>query len=143
MLRNRLFLSACLALGLTVVSACTPEQQAAWSRWHEETPAAAEQFAIDNAAQVIAPAVRVQSAASAWTVWDQLAQCESGGNWAIDTGNGFYGGVQFTLQSWRAVGGSGYPNEASREEQIERAERLLAIQGWGAWPGCARKLGLR
>lgn len=77
------------------------------------------------------------------SVWDRLAQCESGGNWAINTGNGFYGGLQFTLGSWRAVGGSGYPNEASREEQIARAEQLLARQGWGAWPACSAKLGLR
>jgi hypothetical protein len=77
------------------------------------------------------------------SVWDQLAQCESGGNWAIATGNGFYGGLQFTIQSWQAVGGSGMPNQASREEQISRGQALQAIQGWGAWPGCAAKLGLR
>jgi hypothetical protein len=77
------------------------------------------------------------------SVWDQLAMCESGGNWAINTGNGFYGGLQFTLSSWQAVGGSGLPSDASREEQIMRAERLLAVQGWGAWPACTSKLGLR
>jgi len=76
-------------------------------------------------------------------VWDRLAQCESGGNWAINTGNGFYGGLQFTLESWRWVGGTGYPHEASRETQIAMAERLLARQGWGAWPACSRKLGLQ
>lgn len=76
-------------------------------------------------------------------VWDQLAQCESGGNWAINTGNGFYGGLQFTLSSWQAVGGSGYPHHASKAEQIARAESLLALQGWGAWPACTAKLGLR
>jgi len=76
------------------------------------------------------------------SIWDSLAQCESGGNWAIATGNGFYGGLQFTLQSWQAVGGSGMPNQASREEQIARGQALQAIQGWGAWPGCAAKLGL-
>ncbi len=77
------------------------------------------------------------------SVWDQIAACESGGNWAINTGNGFYGGLQFTLGSWRAVGGSGMPNEASREEQIARAQLLQARQGWGAWPACTAKLGLR
>jgi LysM repeat protein len=76
------------------------------------------------------------------SVWDSLAACESGGNWAINTGNGFYGGLQFTLSSWAAVGGSGYPNMASREEQIARGEALQARQGWGAWPVCAHKLGL-
>lgn len=76
------------------------------------------------------------------SVWDRLAQCESGGNWAINTGNGYYGGLQFTLSSWQAVGGSGYPNQASREEQIHRGQILQSRQGWGAWPYCAHKLGL-
>jgi uncharacterized protein YabE (DUF348 family) len=80
--------------------------------------------------------------ASGSTVWDEIAQCESGGNWAIDTGNGYYGGLQFTLSTWQAYGGSGYPNEASREEQIAVAERVQAAQGWGAWPACAAELGL-
>lgn len=76
-------------------------------------------------------------------VWDSIARCESGGNWAINTGNGFYGGLQFTLGSWHGVGGEGYPNEASREEQIARGQMLQARQGWGAWPACSAKLGLR
>ncbi|HET9174187.1 MAG TPA: transglycosylase family protein [Candidatus Saccharimonadales bacterium] len=76
------------------------------------------------------------------SVWDEIAQCESGGNWAINTGNGFYGGLQFTLSSWRAVGGSGYPNQASKSEQIARAQMLQARQGWGAWPVCSARLGL-
>ncbi len=74
--------------------------------------------------------------------WDALAQCESGGNWDINTGNGFYGGLQFTQQSWNGVGMSGSPANASRAQQIEAAERLLAIQGWGAWPACSARLGL-
>ena len=74
--------------------------------------------------------------------WDALAQCESGGNWSINTGNGFYGGLQFTQQSWTGVGMSGSPATATREQQIEAGERLLAIQGWGAWPACSAKLGL-
>lgn len=77
------------------------------------------------------------------SVWDSLAQCESGGNWSINTGNGFYGGLQFTLTSWRAVGGTGYPHQHSRETQIEMGQRLQRIQGWGAWPACSRQLGLR
>ena len=75
--------------------------------------------------------------------WDRLAQCESGGNWQINTGNGYYGGLQFALSSWRAVGGSGYPHNASKAEQIRRAELLLQRQGWGAWPACSSRLGLR
>jgi LysM repeat protein len=76
------------------------------------------------------------------SVWDSIAQCESGGNWATNTGNGFYGGLQFTLSSWAGVGGSGLPSAASREEQIMRAQILQSRQGWGAWPVCSAKLGL-
>lgn len=77
------------------------------------------------------------------TVWDSLAQCESGGNWAINTGNGYYGGLQFSLSTWRAYGGTGYPHQASRETQIAVATRLRdATGGYGSWPGCAAKLGL-
>ncbi|MBW3561345.1 MAG: cell wall-binding repeat-containing protein [Actinobacteria bacterium] len=77
------------------------------------------------------------------STWERLARCESGGNWAINTGNGYYGGLQFSLSSWRAVGGAGYPHQASKWEQIHRGERLQSMQGWGAWPACSRKLGLR
>ncbi len=76
------------------------------------------------------------------SVWDKLAQCESTGNWAINTGNGFSGGLQFTPGTWRAFGGTGVAHHASREQQIVVAERVLAKQGWGAWPACSRKLGL-
>jgi hypothetical protein len=76
-------------------------------------------------------------------VWDRMAQCESGGNWLINTGNGYYGGLQFNLTSWRYVGGTGYPHQASRDDQIYRADKLWLIQGWAAWPACSRKLGYR
>jgi resuscitation-promoting factor RpfB len=77
------------------------------------------------------------------TVWDQLAQCESGGNWAINTGNGYYGGLQFNLGTWQAYGGSGYPHQASRETQIAIATKVRdASGGYGAWPACAASLGL-
>jgi hypothetical protein len=74
--------------------------------------------------------------------WDALAGCESGGNWSINTGNGYYGGLQFSLGTWQAHGGQGMPHENSREAQIAVASRVQASQGWGAWPSCARKLGL-
>ena len=77
------------------------------------------------------------------SVWDKIAQCESGGNWSINTGNGFYGGLQFTLSTWHAYGGSGMPNHASRAQQIAVAKKVQAAQGWGAWPACTSKLGLR
>lgn len=83
------------------------------------------------------------SSVAGGSVWDRLAQCESGGNWSTSTGNGFYGGLQFTPGSWRAAGGSGMPNQASREEQIRVAQQLQQQQGWGAWPACSSKLGLR
>lgn len=80
--------------------------------------------------------------------WDQLAQCESGGNWSTNTGNGFGGGLQFMHQrsysTWLSFGGGEFaphPWEASREQQIDIAERVLASSGWRAWPGCARKNG--
>jgi len=77
------------------------------------------------------------------TVWDALAQCESGGNWAINTGNGYYGGLQFSLGTWHAYGGTGLPSQHSREEQIAIAIKVRnAAGGYGAWPGCAARLGL-
>lgn len=80
------------------------------------------------------------------TVWDQLAKCEAGGNWAINTGNGFYGGLQFTTSTWLGYGGGAYaPNahQATREQQIAIAIKTQAGQGWGAWPACTAKMGLR
>jgi resuscitation-promoting factor RpfB len=89
------------------------------------------------------PAAPAANYASGGTVWDQLAQCESGGNWAINTGNGYYGGLQFNLQTWRGYGGTGYPHQNSREQQIAVAERLRAATGgYGSWPACSQKLGL-
>jgi LysM repeat protein len=73
--------------------------------------------------------------------WDDIAQCESGGNWSTSTGNGYSGGLQFSPQTWRAHGGKGSASGASREEQIAVAERVLASQGWGAWPSCSKKVG--
>ncbi|ASF12364.1 putative resuscitation-promoting factor [Nocardia brasiliensis NBRC 14402] len=72
--------------------------------------------------------------------WDAVAQCESGGNWAIETGNGFSGGLQFTQSTWEANGGVGRPSNASRAEQIRVAENVLATQGAGAWPVCGAHL---
>lgn len=71
--------------------------------------------------------------------WDAIAQCESGGNWGISTGNGFSGGLQFTPSTWRANGGAGSPPGASREGQIRGAENVLHSQGIGAWPVCGRR----
>ncbi len=81
-------------------------------------------------------------AAFAQSDWDRLAECESNGNWSINTGNGYYGGLQFSQSSWQAAGGSGMPHQASKAEQIRVAENLLSMQGWGAWPSCSAQLGL-
>lgn len=75
--------------------------------------------------------------------WDALAQCESSGNWSINTGNGFSGGLQFTPSTWKAFGGTGKAHNASRAEQIRVAENVLDAQGWKAWPSCSKKIGLR
>ncbi|SOD65278.1 LysM domain-containing protein [Streptomyces zhaozhouensis] len=84
------------------------------------------------------------SAASVDT-WDAVAQCESGGDWSINTGNGYYGGLQFSQSSWEAAGGTQYAasaDQATKEQQIAAAEELLAIQGPGAWPVCGAQAGL-
>lgn len=73
--------------------------------------------------------------------WDAIAKCESGGNWAINTGNGYFGGLQFTMSTWQANGGVGNPAHASRAQQIAVAERVLVTQGIGAWPVCGRHAG--
>jgi nucleoid-associated protein YgaU len=84
-------------------------------------------------------------AEGAMSVWDKVAQCESGGNWKINTGNGFYGGVQFAAGTWKAYGGKTYASQAhlaTKAEQIAIARRVLAGQGAGAWPTCSRRAGL-
>lgn len=83
--------------------------------------------------------------AASKTVWDRVAACESGGRWKINTGNGYYGGLQFSPSTWRGYGGKKYAsqaNRASKAEQIAVARRVLAGQGPGAWPVCSRKAGL-
>jgi resuscitation-promoting factor RpfA len=95
-----------------------------------------------GAATAAAGLVGTSSPAQASSVWDRLAQCESGGNWSINTGNGYYGGVQFSLQTWRGYGGQGMPHHASKAEQIRIAQRVLAGQGPGAWPVCSVRAGL-
>jgi hypothetical protein len=88
-----------------------------------------------------APFAIAASPAAASPNWDAIAQCESGGNWGINTGNGYYGGLQFNPRTWAANGGSGNPANASREEQIRVAENVLRTQGIGAWPTCGKRGG--
>lgn len=97
--------------------------------------------ALSAGAAAFAPA----ASAAPDSDWDRLAQCESGGNWQINTGNGYHGGLQFSPSTWNAYGGqkyAPYAYQASREQQIAVAEKVLAGQGWGAWPSCSAQLGL-
>ena len=111
--------------------------------------AAAVQVAPQQTYQQQAPVQQPVAAAPApanGSTWDTIAQCESGGNWAINTGNGYSGGLQFHPQTWTGHGGGEYAPSAAgatREQQIAVAERVLASQGWGAWPSCSAKAGLR
>jgi nucleoid-associated protein YgaU len=84
-------------------------------------------------------------AQAASTVWDRVAECESSGNWKINTGNGYYGGLQFSPRTWKGFGGKQYASQAHKarkSQQIAIARRVLAIQGPGAWPTCSRRAGL-
>ena len=92
-----------------------------------------------------AGALAPQASAAPDSDWDRLAGCEAGGNWHINTGNGYYGGLQFNYGTWQAYGGGEFAptaDQATREQQIIVAERTLAQQGWGAWPACSASLGL-
>jgi hypothetical protein len=96
---------------------------------------------VAGAAALIGPASPAQASS---VNWDAIAQCESGGNWSINTGNGYYGGLQFSRSTWKAYGGTKYAstaNKASRTQQIRIAERVLDGQGIGAWPTCGKKAG--
>lgn len=103
----------------------------------------------DAAALLVPPPAAEETVAPPkpiYTVWDRLAQCESSGRWWINTGNGYFGGLQQDMTFWRRHGGLAYasrPDLASREDQIAVAEVGLGVQGWGAWPWCSRFLGLR
>lgn len=105
------------------------------------TKLAATTVALGTAATILAP----NASAAPDSDWDRLAQCEAGGNWQINTGNGYHGGLQFSPSTWRAYGGGQFAPfafQATREQQIAIAEKVLAGQGWGAWPSCSARLGL-
>ncbi|MCW2790768.1 MAG: resuscitation-promoting factor [Aeromicrobium sp.] len=86
--------------------------------------------------QIVKHGTKAPEESTGDTVWDKIAQCESGGNWSINTGNGYYGGLQFSAATWKSVGGPGLPHQNSREVQIKYAKILQARSGWGQW-GCA------
>ena len=100
------------------------------------------------AAATALPAATLAAPADAATTrtWNRLAQCESGGRWHINTGNGYYGGLQISRSTWYGFGGGRYaalPSRASKTQQIQVAERIKRAQGWGAWPTCSRRIGVR
>lgn len=116
------------------------EESKTMEKQEEITPATPATVHRGTKEQSTAPAVADGS------VWDELAECEAGGNWATDTGNGYSGGLQFDDATWAAYGGTEYApraSQATREEQIAVAERVQAAQGWGAWPACTSQMGLR
>lgn len=135
-------------VGVLVLSACTPRQAAqylnATPHGHNHPALTADSAEAKKKApqfrkfwRKVARAQAAQAAQSSLVKrWSGVANCESGGNWSISTGNGFYGGLQFLLSTWRGVGGKGYPHQNSREEQAYRAEILKGQVGLGAWPHC-------
>lgn len=105
-----------------------------------------KKFATLSAAAAMGVAALASPTANAapLSAWDQVAACESGGNWQINTGNGYYGGLQFSAQTWAGFGGQQYAptaDQATKEQQIAVAEQVLASQGAGAWPNCGGPVG--
>ena len=100
---------------------------------------------LGGAAAVSLGVLAAPASAAAPNNWDAVAQCESSGNWAINTGNGYYGGLQFSYGTWLAYGGGAFAPRAdlaTPEQQMVVGERTLAAQGWNAWPSCSRSTGL-
>jgi resuscitation-promoting factor RpfA len=101
--------------------------------------------AVAGVATVAGGLATASSAQAGGTVWDRVAQCESGGNWSINTGNGYYGGLQFSDRTWDGFGGERYAataNRATKAQQITIAKKVLQVQGPGAWPTCGQRAGL-
>ncbi len=141
MIRRALYVVALVA----GCAGCTPHQLDLWVAWHADDPSAAVAYAnrpeVQDQLQAGTGAATEQG-----SVWDDLAWCESGGDWGYNGGSGYDGGLQFHPDTWRAYGGEEFASHAynaSRAQQIVVAERVLADVGWGAWPACSRKLGLR
>lgn len=145
MRRTLATLTLIISLTLTAV-ACTPAQVTAFFHARGQTidhaDASFVAIALDRWADqqraLLAYLAAVDAQIPNEARWDRVAQCESGGNWSINTGNGYYGGLQFNLQTWRGSGGAGYPHQNSKAEQIRVAERLRAARGMQPWPVCGR-----
>ena len=145
---RRLIAALILTVTLTAATACSPAQVTAFFHARGQT---IDQPTAAKVAQALTVWDRQQRALLAYLAavdqarhndlvwkWSGVAQCESGGNWHINTGNGYYGGVQFLLSTWRSVGGQGYPHQNSAGEQAYRAEILKNRSGLGQWPHCGR-----
>jgi hypothetical protein len=132
-------------LSVRGVSLVAPATDAAESLEGEPIPTPASAPMEATLYAVAAPPPQRVVTYAGTSVWDDLAQCESGGNWAINTGNGYYGGLQFGYGTWHQYGGgefAEYPHQASRDEQIIVAERLRVARGYAPWPACRAELGL-
>ena len=108
--------------------------------------AGASSIVLTTGLMLVGGAATTSADAASLRTWNKLAQCESGGRWHINTGNGYYGGLQFSDPTWDAFKGPRMANRADKarkKAQIRTAEKLKRVQGWGAWPHCSQKLGLR
>jgi hypothetical protein len=95
---------------------------------------------------LVATTLTAPANAASMKTWSRLAKCESGGRWHVNTGNGYYGGLQISPGTWRAFGGKRFaklPHKASKRQQVKVAKRIKRGQGWGAWPSCSRRIGVR
>ena len=158
-MRQRLAAALVGVVCMISLGACTNGQIGAWLNWWEDDPDAAVEFAQqDWVQQSLASRSGGNSGGSSGSSsstgggggdggkWDVIAECESNGNWSINTGNGYSGGLQFLHSTWRAYGGQEFAPlayQASKSEQIIVAERVLDDAGWGAWPTCSRRAGYR
>jgi hypothetical protein len=142
---------ATLATAAITYPYSTPEVQTWWNQSHDPNIDAAKATQLRNYLNAVVLnqiAAYLQAVAANYARatqhsdlvarWQGVANCETGGNWAINTGNGYYGGVQFLLSTWRSVGGQGYPHQNSPAEQAYRAEILKNRSGLGQWPHCGR-----
>ena len=145
MTRKRILTAAvAVAASIGVLGACTPEEVQQWQAWRAQDQAAADGYVQGLATEPEPTAAAAPSTEP--SVWDKVAYCESGGNWAINLGSGYYGGLQMLGSTWRNYGGTEFAataDQASREQQIVVAERIRDDVGYGAWPACTRRLGLR
>jgi hypothetical protein len=120
----------------------TPRRSARHAKPGRAAPALAAAALTGGLAVADATLAGAASAGGSVAQFERLASCESGGNWSISTGNGYYGGLQFNLATWRGVGMDGYPHQASKAQQIAAGQKLHSQRGWKPWPSCSRKLGL-